>query len=162
MQLKIIIFMYLMMLNIFSGCTIVNGAPAPACFDECQKNILRLADIFCVNESEAEIYTNNVIKIDGIETAKHVLTLLLRKGGKIVIITLGPLGAVFASVDKPEPQWVVVPKIEDPIDTTVSIYFITIYDFSLPYHCRIQTCHVYYVTGCWGCIFRSSCLFHCS
>lgn len=130
--------MYLMTLNIFSGCTIVNGAPAPACFDDRQKNILRLANIFCVNESEAEIYTNNVIKIDGIESAKHVLSLLLKKGGQIVIITLGPLGAVFASVDKPEPQWVVVPKIEDPIDTTVNTYFITICDFSLPY-CCIQT-----------------------
>lgn len=115
----------------------MNGAPAPACFDNHQKNILQLADIFCVNESEAEIYTNNVIKIDGIESAKQVLSLLLKKGCKTVIITLGPLGAIFASIDKPEPQWVSVPKIENPVDTTVSKYiklYIDVY-----FYRRIQT-----------------------
>lgn len=81
---------------------------------------MQLADIFCVNESEAEIYSNNLIKIDGIESAYEVLLLLLKKGCKTIIITLGPLGAVFASKDKPAPQWVQVPKIENPIDTTVS------------------------------------------
>jgi len=49
-----------------------------------------------------------------------VLSLLLKQGCKIVIITLGPLGAVFASKDEREPQWVKVPKIENPIDTSVS------------------------------------------
>lgn len=49
-----------------------------------------------------------------------MLSLLLKQGCKIVIITLGPLGAVFASKDEREPQWVKVPKIENPIDTSVS------------------------------------------
>lgn len=103
---------------IISGCKIVNGAPA---YSNSYQNIIRLADIFCVNESEAEIYTNSIIKIDGIESANKVLALLLEQGCKIVIITLGPLGAIFSSIDKPEPQWVQIPKIENPIDTTVSI-----------------------------------------
>lgn len=101
----------------FIGCKIVNGAPA---YSNCDQNILKLADIFCVNESEAEIYTNNTIKINGIESANQVLSLLLKQGCKTVIITLGPLGAIFASEDKPEPQWVQVPKIENPVDTSVS------------------------------------------
>lgn len=73
-----------------------------------------------MNESEAEIFTNNVIKICSIESAKQVLLLLLQQGCKVVIITLGQLGAIFASKDEPEPQWVQVPKIENPIDTSVS------------------------------------------
>jgi len=102
----------------------VNGAPA---YSNSHQNILKLADIFCVNESEAEIYTNCIKKIDSIESANEVLSLLLNQGCKIVIITLGPLGAVFASKNEREPQWVQVPKIENPVDTSVSnvnkIYF---------------------------------------
>lgn len=79
-----------------------------------------MADIFCVNESEAEIYTNSIKKIDSIESANEVLSLLLNQGCKIVIITLGSLGAVFASKNEPKPQWVKVPKIENPVDTSVS------------------------------------------
>jgi len=79
-----------------------------------------LADIFCVNESEAEIFISNTIKINNIESAYRALSLLLNQGCKIVIITLGPLGAVFASKDEPKPQWVQVPKIENPLDTSVS------------------------------------------
>lgn len=101
----------------FIGCKIVNGAPA---YSHCHQNILKLADIFCVNESEAEIYTNNIIKINSIESANQVLLLLLKQGCKTVIITLGPLGAIFASDDNPEPQWVQTPKIENPVDTSVS------------------------------------------
>lgn len=96
-------------------CKIVNGAPA---YSNSYQNILKLADIFCVNESEAEIYTNYIKKIDSIESANEVLSLLLNQGCKIVIITLGSLGAVFASKDEPKPQWVKVPKIENPIDTS--------------------------------------------
>ncbi|XP_050422372.1 ribokinase-like isoform X2 [Adelges cooleyi] len=96
-------------------CKIVNGAPA---YSNLQKEILQLADIFCVNESEAEIYTNEIIKIDSIESANQALSLLLKQGCNTVIITLGPLGAVFASKDAREPQWVRLPKIENPIDTT--------------------------------------------
>lgn len=96
-------------------CKIVNGAPA--CTNSYQ-NILKLADIFCVNESEAEIFTNCIKKINSIESANEVLSLLLKQGCKIVIITLGSLGVVFASKDKQEPQWVKVPKVENPIDTS--------------------------------------------
>jgi len=96
-------------------CKIVNGAPA---YSNCHQNILRLADIFCVNESEAEIFTGNLIKIDCIESANQVLSLLLKQGCKIVIITLGPQGVIFASKDEPKPQWIQVSKIENPIDTS--------------------------------------------
>lgn len=108
----------------FSGCKIVNGAPALV---NAHKNILQLADIFCVNESEAEIFTCNTVQINNIESASEVLSLLLKQGCKIVIITLGPLGVVFASRDEPKPQWVQVPKVENPIDTSVSnVYQINI------------------------------------
>lgn len=82
-----------------------------------------MADIFCVNESEAEVYSNNVIKINSIETANQVLSLILKLGCKLVIITLGPLGVIFASKDEPEPQWVQVSKIENPVDTAVNQLF---------------------------------------
>lgn len=98
----------------------MNGAPA---YSYSYQNILKLADIFCVNESEAEIFTNNVVKIISIESAFQVLSLLLQQGCKVVIITLGQLGAIFASKDEPEPQWVQVPKIENPVDTSVSKVF---------------------------------------
>lgn len=98
----------------------MNGAPANS---NSYQNILKLADIFCVNESEAEIFTNNVVKIDSIESAYKVLSLLLQQGCKVVIITLGQLGAIFASKDEPEPQWVQVPKIENPVDTSVNKMF---------------------------------------
>lgn len=98
----------------------MNGAPA---YSNSYQNILKLADIFCVNESEAEIFTNNIIKIVSIESAYQVLSLLLQQGCKVVIITLGQLGAIFASKDEPEPQWVQILKIENPVDTSVSNIF---------------------------------------
>lgn len=73
-----------------------------------------------MNESEAEIFTNNIIKIVSIESANQVLSLLLQQGCKVVIMTLGPLGVIYASKNEPEPQWVQVPKIENPVDTSVS------------------------------------------
>lgn len=102
----------------------MNGAPAIA---DVHKDILQLADIFCVNESEAEVFISNTIKINNIESAYGVLSLLLNQGCKIVIITLGPLGAVFASKDEPKPQWVQVPKIENPLDTSVSNIYKILY-----------------------------------
>lgn len=134
-------------LKTFSVCTIVNGAPAPACFDDCQKNILKLADVFCVNESEAEIFTNSVIKIDGITSASQVLSLLLEKCGNIVIITLGPLGVIYASVDKPEPQWVEALCVKNPVDTTVSIFI----QFFIFHCCAIVTNKIdmFIISGCW-------------
>ncbi|XP_050541809.1 ribokinase-like isoform X3 [Daktulosphaira vitifoliae] len=96
-------------------CKIVNGAPA---YSNLHNKIFQLADIFCVNESEAEIYTNEIIKINSIETANQALFLLLKQGCNTVIITLGSLGAVFASKNNSEPQWVHSPKVTNPIDTT--------------------------------------------
>lgn len=97
----------------------MNGAPA---YSNSYQNILQLADIFCVNESEAEVYTDNVLQINNVETANEVLSLLLKQGCKVVIITLGSQGAVFATKDEPEPQWVQVQKIENPVDTSVSYF----------------------------------------
>lgn len=137
------------------GCKIVNGAPA--CSSSYQ-NILQLADIFCVNESEAEIYTNNVLKIDSVESASQVLSLLLKQGCKTVIITLGPLGAVFASKDKPEPQLVPTPEIENPIDTTVSMNMINL-NFVIVF---VVYLFIIYIAGCWRCLFGNFGIFYCS
>ncbi|XP_050541807.1 ribokinase-like isoform X2 [Daktulosphaira vitifoliae] len=115
-------------------CKIVNGAPA---YSNLHNKIFQLADIFCVNESEAEIYTNEIIKINSIETANQALFLLLKQGCNTVIITLGSLGAVFASKNNSEPQWVHSPKVTNPIDTTASS------------------------TRCWRCLYRSFSIFYC-
>lgn len=66
------------------------------------KNIIQLANIFCVNKTEAEIFTNNSVKIDGIQSATQVLSQLLEQW--CVIIILRHLGAVFASRKQPGAQ----------------------------------------------------------
>ncbi|XP_046619210.1 ribokinase-like [Neodiprion virginianus] len=81
-------------LKIFKGhgLSILNGAPA---IQNPDPDLLKLCDIFCVNETEAEIMTG--ISVTGIPEAQTAVNELLSRGCNTVILTLGVLGAVFAS-----------------------------------------------------------------
>ncbi|KAL6260084.1 hypothetical protein P5V15_007623 [Pogonomyrmex californicus] len=94
------------------GLSIVNGAPA---LKNPDPEILRLCDIFCVNEMEAKIMTS-VEHVD-LSNVQQVVDELLAKGCNTIIITLGPLGAVYAS--KTNRNIVRIPTTEvQPVDTT--------------------------------------------
>ncbi|XP_011504248.1 PREDICTED: ribokinase-like [Ceratosolen solmsi marchali] len=74
------------------GTSIVNGAPAVSNVDP---NIFKLSDIFCVNETEAEIMTG--IQCITISNAQKAIDKLFSLGCNTVIITFGAEGAVHAT-----------------------------------------------------------------
>lgn len=99
----------------FSGISILNAAPA---LKQTPTELLKLSSILCVNETEAalmtdvksidtiryiqiNIYMNLYILIDYLpySEANAALTRLIELGANTVIITLGKLGAVYASKD---------------------------------------------------------------
>ncbi|KAH0944763.1 hypothetical protein HN011_004092 [Eciton burchellii] len=94
------------------GISIVNGALAIKDFDE---EILRQCDIFCINETEAEIITD--IRPIDLSNVQRVTDKLLAKGGNMIILTLGSLGAVYASKANRNVTHIPVAKV-DPVDTT--------------------------------------------
>ena len=83
--------------------------------------LFTLPDIFCVNETEAEIYTN--VKINEQQHAVDAIKILLLKGCKKVIITLGEKGSVYG--EKGNSNIICVPVLKvNAIDTTVCILII--------------------------------------
>lgn len=94
------------------GIAIVNAAPAITTLDPL---VFKLSDIFCVNESEAELLTR--MPVQSVEEAMVAVGRLLDKGCKQVIITLGASGAVFASQDNSVPVHVPTKNVK-PVDTT--------------------------------------------
>ena len=56
-------------------------------------DVLKLPNIFCVNENESEELTG--VKINDINDVKQSINELISKGCRTVIITLGKLGAAF-------------------------------------------------------------------
>lgn len=94
------------------GLSIVNGAPA---VENPDPEILRLCDIFCVNETEAEIMTG--IQPVELSNVQQVVDKLLAKGCNAIILTLGPLGAVYASKANRNVTLIPTTKVQ-PVDTT--------------------------------------------
>lgn len=66
--------------------------PAPA--QPLAKTLLNKIDILTPNETEAEILCDNKFKIKTIEDAKKAAKILMEKGVKTVILTLGEKGAL--------------------------------------------------------------------
>ncbi|XP_011310075.1 ribokinase [Fopius arisanus] len=101
-------------LKLYKGCgiSIVNGAPA---FANPNPEILQNCDIFCVNETEAELMTG--IERLTLENAQSALNILFKKGCNTVIITLGASGAVFATKISQGLTHVPV-EVVTPVDTT--------------------------------------------
>jgi len=74
--------------------TVLNPAPAAAVPDA----IYPLCDYVIPNESEAEGLTG--VKVTSPEDAKKAAAVLIRKGAKAVIVTLGGTGALYQTKDR--------------------------------------------------------------
>ncbi|XP_076160066.1 ribokinase [Ptiloglossa arizonensis] len=83
---------YALKLHKGHGLSIVNGAPA---VENVDSELLSLCDIFCVNEREAEIMTG--VHPLGSSNIQKAVEKLLDRGCNTVILTLGELGAAYAS-----------------------------------------------------------------
>jgi len=74
--------------------TIFNPAPAKV---ELPAEIYRLSDIFCPNESETEILTG--MSVNTLEEAERAARILIARGPKSVILTLGERGSLLVTQD---------------------------------------------------------------
>ncbi|XP_063300171.1 ribokinase [Pelobates fuscus] len=92
--------------------TIFNPAPAITSLDP---EFFSYSDIFCCNESEAEILTS--VPVHSSDDAGKAGLVLLEKGCKVVIVTLGGEGCVIVSQEKTLPQHI-PPKKVTAVDTT--------------------------------------------
>ncbi|EDO46772.1 predicted protein [Nematostella vectensis] len=92
--------------------TVFNPAPASAWLDT---QFYRLSDVFCANESEAELLTGLPVK--SIDDAEKAVVMLLERGAGRVIITLGAKGSVIGSQQNPMPLHIPVTPSE-AVDTT--------------------------------------------
>lgn len=73
----------------FQGFSILNAAPAMKLDDE----VLKIPDIFCLNEMESLEMTG--IEINGLTDAKRTIDELVKRGCRLVVLTLGKQGAAF-------------------------------------------------------------------
>ncbi|KAG8522501.1 Ribokinase [Galemys pyrenaicus] len=93
--------------------TLFNPAPAIADLDP---RFYTLSDVFCCNESEAEILTGLPVS-SPTDAGKAALT-LLKRGCQVVILTLGGEGCVMLSQTDPVPKHIPTEKVK-AVDTTV-------------------------------------------
>ncbi|XP_071963612.1 ribokinase-like isoform X2 [Antedon mediterranea] len=99
--------------------TVLNPAPAVKDLDE---EFLKNCDIFCPNETEAELITG--LPVRSIEEVKIASLALLDKGCKRVIITLGDQGSILASSDTRTPVHIPVTKVKTMDSTGAGDCFI--------------------------------------
>nr|XP_034189816.1 ribokinase-like [Osmia lignaria] len=96
----------------YHGLSIVNGAPVTKKIDP---ELLKLCDVFCVNETEAEAMTG--VELVGSSSMEQAINILLDKGCNTVILTLGEQGAAYASQDDRSVKLVPTTRVQ-PVDTT--------------------------------------------
>eukprot|EP00062_Callorhinchus_milii_P023615 gi/632982650/ref/XP_007908252.1/ PREDICTED: ribokinase isoform X2 [Callorhinchus milii] len=92
--------------------TVFNSAPAVADLDP---EFYQVTDVFCCNESEATILTD--IEVTSVEDAEMANSILLDKGCKSVITTLGAGGCVLTTQENRTPIHVPTRKVK-ALDTT--------------------------------------------
>ncbi|CAN2390895.1 ribokinase activity, partial [Pristimantis euphronides] len=92
--------------------TIFNPAPAIADLDSA---FYAYSDIFCCNESEAEILTGIQVNIPSDAGAAGAE--LLARGCHLVLVTLGAKGCVIVSKEDPKPKHIATAKVK-AVDTT--------------------------------------------
>lgn len=92
--------------------TIFNPAPAIAVLEPA---FYTHSDIFCCNESEAEILTG--IQVKSPVDAGTAGSVLLERGCHLVLVTLGGEGCVIVSKDDPKPKHIATQKVT-AVDTT--------------------------------------------
>ncbi|XP_054101090.2 ribokinase isoform X1 [Callithrix jacchus] len=93
--------------------TLFNPAPAIADLDP---RFYTLSNVFCCNESEAEILTG--LTVGSAADAGEAALVLLKRGCQVVIITLGAEGCVLLSQTEPEPKHIPTEKVK-AVDTTM-------------------------------------------
>ncbi|KAM4867199.1 ribokinase isoform 1-T1 [Thomomys bottae] len=93
--------------------TLFNPAPAITDLDP---QFYTLSDVFCCNESEAEILTGLVV--DSTEDAGKAALILLQRGCQVVVITLGAAGCVTLSQKEPVPKHIPTETVK-AVDTTI-------------------------------------------
>ncbi|XP_076247757.1 ribokinase isoform X2 [Calliopsis andreniformis] len=94
------------------GLSIVNGAPA---MENVISDIFQYCDIFCVNETEAEVMTG--VQPVGPLNMQKAIDKLLDKGCGTVILTLGEIGAAYASKENRIAKMIHTTPVK-PVDTT--------------------------------------------
>lgn len=112
-ETPIITTLHALRLKTNNGLSIVNAAPAVA---NIPPEIFKLANVFCINESEAESITG--IENLTLQNVQKVVNKLLQMGCNTIIITLGSYGAVFASKENKKVKYIPADKVDKPIDTT--------------------------------------------
>uniref|UniRef100_A0A8D2BQL2 Ribokinase n=1 Tax=Sus scrofa TaxID=9823 RepID=A0A8D2BQL2_PIG len=95
--------------------TLFNPAPAIADLDP---RFYTLSDVFCCNESEAEILTG--LEVRSPKDAGQAAQVLLERGCCVVIITLGAEGCVMLSRTEPVPKHIPTEKVK-AVDTTMVV-----------------------------------------
>lgn len=73
----------------FRGFSILNAAPAMKLPNE----LLKVPDIFCLNETESLEMTG--VEITGLNDARKTIEILMSLGCRMVVLTLGKQGAAF-------------------------------------------------------------------
>ncbi|XP_063420015.1 ribokinase-like [Mytilus trossulus] len=91
---------------------ILNTAPAQSGLSN---DFFVLSDILCANENEAEMMTG--LPVSDVAQAEAAIDVLLGKGCRYAIITLGEKGTVFASKDNRTPTYIPATKVK-AVDTT--------------------------------------------
>ncbi|XP_060025804.1 ribokinase isoform X3 [Lagenorhynchus albirostris] len=92
--------------------TLFNPAPAIADLDP---QFYTLSDVFCCNESEAEILTS--LEVSSPSDAGKAAFVLMERGCQVVIITLGAEGCVMMSQKEPVPKHIPTENVK-AVDTT--------------------------------------------
>ncbi|XP_066531284.1 ribokinase [Hoplias malabaricus] len=92
--------------------TIFNPAPA---IPDLHEDFYKASDIFCCNESEAELLTGR--PVTSVEDAGSVGLELLKKGCASVVLTLGPQGCVVLQSADKTPKHIPTTKVSS-VDTT--------------------------------------------
>ncbi|XP_025068131.1 ribokinase isoform X5 [Alligator sinensis] len=109
--------------------TLFNPAPAQA---DLHPQFYTLSDILCCNETEAEILTG--LPVGNPEDAGKVGSLLLERGCKLVIVTLGAEGCVMISKEDPIPKHVPAGKVKAMDTTGAGDSFVGALAFYLAYY----------------------------
>lgn len=92
--------------------TIFNPAPA---IPDLHPDFYRNSDVFCCNETEAELLTG--VAVGRVEDAGKAGAELLQRGCGSVIVTLGPQGCVVLSTKDPTPRHIATAAVT-ALDTT--------------------------------------------
>lgn len=90
--------------------TIFNSAPVSG---EVPEEVYRLSDIFCPNESEAELLAG--VPVHTLDDARLAASVIVARGARAALITLGAQGCLYVTADQEE--YVPAPRVK-AVDTT--------------------------------------------